>query len=413
MMPTEKAIAMFRSRIRDDSDYQNRTILGRLLLRQAQETGELSLYSDAERVLREAHAISPEHTATRLHLADALCARHEFNEAIRLVSPVLERDKDNLSAIASLGDASLNIGDIEAAEQYYARLSELSQAPAVSARLAHCDELRGKIDSAISNLNNAIDQSARYDLPDSERAWYMWRLGTIYWSQGDWASAKASFKKTIEIVPDHVDAVIGLAQTLAATRDDDDAIHRLTEVVDRTADPPAMALLADLLLLNGDDKQARVWLDKADRAMAEEAKVAAAAHYREYANFLSDHATRPEQALELARKDFKRRPDVYSHDALAWALYHNKEYRLAKDMIEHALALGTRDAKLHFHASLIKAALGNQAAANQHLQTSRSINPMIAQWSNRVLALTGSSLAPATEPVNHNNQTDENETDES
>ena len=44
----------------------------------------------------------------------------------------------------------------------------------------------------------------------------------------------------------------------------------------------------------------------------------------------------------------------------------------------HALAMGTRDAMLLFHAGMIDAALGRRDSARRHLETALAINPALA-----------------------------------
>jgi hypothetical protein len=43
--------------------------------------------------------------------------------------------------------------------------------------------------------------------------------------------------------------------------------------------------------------------------------------------------------------------------------------------MRHALALGTRDASLFYHAGMIEAVLGRSADARRYLETALTINP--------------------------------------
>ena len=55
----------------------------------------------------------------------------------------------------------------------------------------------------------------------------------------------------------------------------------------------------------------------------------------------------------LARAELANRHDVFTHDALAWALFADGRREAAALEMRLALAEGTRDARLLLHASLI------------------------------------------------------------
>lgn len=117
-----------------------------------------------------------------------------------------------------------------------------------------------------------------------------------------------------------------------------------------------------------------VWYEMAADAMAEEAKVAAAAHYRERALFLLDHDRELELAMELAEQDLAARPSIESEDAIAWALYKNGKPEAALRHIRLALRLGTRNALMHYHAGKIHEALGHSDEAMSQFELALEIN---------------------------------------
>jgi Tfp pilus assembly protein PilF len=66
---------------------------------------------------------------------------------------------------------------------------------------------------------------------------------------------------------------------------------------------------------------------------------------------------------------------IYAADVLAWALYHNGRAGEARVYMEEALRLGTRDARLYYHAGMIALAQGEQAEAREYLARALAINP--------------------------------------
>jgi tetratricopeptide (TPR) repeat protein len=81
------------------------------------------------------------------------------------------------------------------------------------------------------------------------------------------------------------------------------------------------------------------------------------------------------RALELAQGELDIRQDVFSYDALAWALLKNGQLEAAQEAIAKALKMGTPEASFHYHAGMIAAALGKKADAVRELQQALTLNP--------------------------------------
>jgi tetratricopeptide (TPR) repeat protein len=92
-------------------------------------------------------------------------------------------------------------------------------------------------------------------------------------------------------------------------------------------------------------------------------------------NYYVDYAHRPQEALRIVRLRIENRHDVWTLDACAWALYADRRYAEADQQMEKALAIGTRDAVLFYHAGAIEAAVGKKAEASHYLQQSIELNP--------------------------------------
>ena len=98
-------------------------------------------------------------------------------------------------------------------------------------------------------------------------------------------------------------------------------------------------------------------------------------HNRDLALFYADHDIKLDEALILAHKEFEVRHDIYTWDALAWALYKNGKYQEASDAMANALRPGVQDALLLFHAGMIAGKLGQTTLEREKLQEALSINP--------------------------------------
>jgi len=67
----------------------------------------------------------------------------------------------------------------------------------------------------------------------------------------------------------------------------------------------------------------------------------------------ADHDVKLRRALELAQGELEFRRDVYSYDALAWALYKNHRITEAQQYMEKALLLKTPEPGFRLHAEII------------------------------------------------------------
>ena len=67
--------------------------------------------------------------------------------------------------------------------------------------------------------------------------------------------------------------------------------------------------------------------------------------------------------------------DVYTFDALAWALYRNSKFPEAYDAVKKAMKLDTPEPQFYFHASLIADALGKADEADQLWSKAVRLNP--------------------------------------
>ncbi len=99
------------------------------------------------------------------------------------------------------------------------------------------------------------------------------------------------------------------------------------------------------------------------------------AQYLELAfRFYADHDIKPDEAYQLAAKEYEVRKDIYGADALAWTALKAGKLTEAQTAIKDALRLGTNDARILYHAALIARASGDETAARGFLQRALKLN---------------------------------------
>ena len=125
-----------------------------------------------------------------------------------------------------------------------------------------------------------------------------------------------------------------------------DAYRRATEIIPR---PELLAYLGDLLCPRGEDMAAEQQYAAVD-FIAELSDVKAEVGMREIVLFQASHDRDTAHAVRLAKAELEVRKDVYGYDALAWALFNDGQVEAALAPALEALSLGTRDARLLYHA---------------------------------------------------------------
>ena len=95
-----------------------------------------------------------------------------------------------------------------------------------------------------------------------------------------------------------------------------------------------------------------------------------------------------ELAVELAQRELQSRADIFTHDALAWALAAAGRPEEAWPHMEKALAEGTIDARLFTHAGVLAAKLGRTTEAESWLTKARSLQHMLLPSEQQQLAAT-------------------------
>ena len=96
---------------------------------------------------------------------------------------------------------------------------------------------------------------------------------------------------------------------------------------------------------------------------------------RDLAVFYADHDIKLSEALTLAQKELDVRHDIYTWDALAWALYKNGKLTEAAAASDKALRLGTQDSLLLFHAGMIAEAMTRHDQARMDFKRALKTNP--------------------------------------
>ena len=351
---TDQAIAHFRQLVKETPENARaHRYLGEFLERKARETGDDSLFKPAEEHLRKALVVQPEYSQAKTSLASVLCCRHQFADALHLTEQVLKSHPQDVDVLSICGDALLELGRYSEAEAIFQRLLALAPIPEILARLANLAELKGELGNAEELMRRAATLAAETGEANAD-AWYRGRLGDLALEAGRLQDAEAIYRTVPAEVDAFHDATASLARIRVAQGKNDEAIGLYRRAIAIGPDASMLIGLGDLYVAIGKSELAEPLY-----ALVVQSSKGVAERRRTLAMFYADHNRELATALELARLDYAERKDIYAADTLAWALYQNGKFTEAQKAIEEALRLGTKDAKLRFHAGMIQYRLAN------------------------------------------------------
>jgi tetratricopeptide (TPR) repeat protein len=370
----EMDIVFFQRRVaRDTLSARDFAELSRLFLQRARAGGGDGDLRRAEENARHSLRLRESRNAEAFQvLAASLMGQHRFTEAREVAEGLLALDSTSHGARALLGEIQVELGDYAEARRTFGMLLTWRGDLSVAPRYARWEELRGRPAEARRLLRAARDEVANlHGMPVRQLAWYHWRLGDLALRNGRLDEAERELESGLSLAPDDHLLLDALARAAAARRRWHEAIDYGERSIVRSLDPATLGLLYQAYAAVGDSARAEEY----SRAMSVAVLGQGNGFHRAWGLLLLDRGREVPAVLARAQRDITLRHDVYGWDLLAWALYRSGRLEEARDAMRNALALGTRDASLHFHAGMIDAALGLRAPARRHLEAALAINP--------------------------------------
>ncbi len=382
---TERMIQNAQGRVeRTPKDPSAFSALGAAFFQRARETGDVEDFQLAEQALNKSlNLVSVDFSseATLSTMAEVCMGEHRFSEAVQYAQQALSLGSGDLSSFAIVGDANADMGEYERAAVAYSRLDasgeDAAQPRNVYVRDSRTGYLRfvsGDTAGAIRLMQSAVAAGTEARLPAENLAWLYYELGEFEFQAGDIGAANNAYLAALNIHPGDYRALAALGKLRGAQGHYAEAIKLYQSAIAVVPMPTYVAELGDLYTRAGNPDEAKKQYQLVEY-IGLLGHINQVLHNRDLALFYADHDLKLDEALALAHKEFEVRHDIYTWDALAWALYKNGKYQEASDAMDHALRPGTRDALLFFHAGMIAGRLGQAAQARERLQSALDINP--------------------------------------
>jgi tetratricopeptide (TPR) repeat protein len=340
-------------------------------------TGDLAAIDRADAAIAAAVAAVPDYLPALALQGSIDIALHRFGAAADTARRILAERPDHPTGLALLGDASIELGDLTTARRAVDRLGLTSPGAGSLVRAGHLDLLTGESASGVAAIQAAVGAAIDEGTEGGSLAWYLIRLGDALAATGDPDRAAAARLAAVQVAPDGWAPRAALSRSQAAEGDLDAAIASLDAAIAIVPQPELLARRSDLYEL-------RALPGDAERATADRATLDAIAtlgeanggvYDRAITLYLADHRLEPDRAVAMARAELAVRPDLYGHDALAWALLAAGRADEAQAEIDVVLASGLRDPRILYHAGMIAAARGQTTMARAHLEMSLQLDP--------------------------------------
>lgn len=350
-------------------DVETLVRLGKGYVDAAGDTGDVGFYNRADRVLRKAVALDPQHAAAWTETGVLRLVRHDFRGALVAGRKARALAPEVVKPLGVLVDANVETGRYEDASRVLQEMVDLKPNLDSYARVSYFKELNGDLDGALEALDLA--ESAAGSSPPNV-AFVQSLRATIESNRGRPDVARAAFERILQTVPDHGPAQYGLARMDAGAGRFDAARKRLEPMAESNPELYIMVLLGEIDLADGKPEAARRWFD----AVRERRKDFAAANANtdvESAVFEADHGD-PEAAVAFARQAWRDAPSVVSADAVGWALTRSGKPRDGLVWARRALRLGSRDPLFLYHAGMAASAAGRPGEAARLLRATLRAN---------------------------------------
>jgi tetratricopeptide (TPR) repeat protein len=368
-------IDFYRRRVaRDSLSARDFTQLAGLYLQRARVTADNDDLLRAEATARHSLRLRVGRNEAALGiLASSLLSQHRFSDARDVAERLVADDSTSVAARGILAETELELGHYRAADSLMGTLASYRADPGVAPRLARWAELHGHPEEARRLLREARDQmERRHAVPAEQRAWFQLRLGDLALRNGHLAEAQRELQAGLAVAPIDFRLLGAMARLEAARHQWRHAIGYGETAIGQALDPATLGLVGDAYAELGDTARAGDYY----RTMEVTVLHQPGPFHRAWSVFLLDHDRNVPEVLAKVTEELGSRRDIYGYDLLAWALHRSGRDVEARAPMARALALGTRDAMLHYHAGMIAHALSDDATARAELSAALAINPV-------------------------------------
>ena len=280
--------------------------------------------------------------------------------------------------IGLLGDVLMEQGRLKEAAKAYQTMLDLKPSLHSYARAAHLRWLKGDLTGAIEAMRLAVAASSPQDAESA--AWVNTRLAFYQFQAGDNNESRRTADIALCYQHDYAPALLLRGRMKLSEGKSDDAAAQIQTATQLNPLPEYRWALADALREAGRESDA-LNIEQLLR------QTGAADDPRTYALYLATRGQLPETAVQLTESELKERADVFTHDAAAWSLARAGRIDDALTHLGQALAEGTKDARLFFHAAVIHSKAGHKEEASRFFEQATRLRHLLLPSERQQLQL--------------------------
>jgi tetratricopeptide (TPR) repeat protein len=383
---TDDLIRNLQARVRRcPEDHAGYAALGAAYLQKGRETADAADYELAKGALEKSLDLlsnDPSAAFATTQMAVLCMVEHRFEDALAWSQKALALGSGDPSPWAIAGDALADMGDYKGASEAYSHLQsaygsedeKLAYSYQRDSRMSFLRFVAGDTHDAIQFIRSAVRTAIETHMPAENIAWSQYQLGEELFLAGEISTAENAYLASLENCPGYYRALAGLAKVRASEGRDLDAVKLYNQAIAKVPYPEYVAALGDIYRQLGQPENAKKQYHLVE-FIAYLTQVNRQIHNRDLALFYADHDVKLTESLALARNELEVRRDIYTWDVLAWSLFKNGKLQEASEAMSHALAQGTKDPQLFFHAGMIYEKLGDSLKAQEYLRRALEINP--------------------------------------
>ena len=372
----DRIVAVFEASARRDATDQ---IISRMLaaqyLQRYRESGDVGDLLRARRMAQRSLTLQPQHnSAAEAALSTVALSFHDIPTALRYAQDVARMSPWSAGARANVASLEMERGDYAAAAQLLSHAPTRDEDPGWDAVAARYAELTGNLAASRRLMHRAMAQAdSVIDNPAEGRAWYHWRAGQLAFKAGDLGGAESGYREALALFPDYARAYDSLAQLYAGQHLWREALEAATRGADLIPLPVTLGYKSDAQRALGDTDGA-AQTDDLIFAIERLGNIKGI-NDRLIALYYADHGLRLSDAVKIARRDLRRRDDIYSEDTLGWALAKAGRWDEARLHAERAARYDTEDSLLQYHTGVIELHFGQRQQAGRRLRMALALNP--------------------------------------
>ena len=375
-------IAFYKQRIdKNTTDGLDRAALANVYLKMTRATGDENWYPLAEQAAQQSLANLPlNNQGAQLVLARVAEARHQFQDTIDRSQAVLQSQPGNEEALAMLVTANLAKGQLKAASQAANQLVEQTPTLGAFTLRALVHEARGQDQLAVQDFQRALAVEEPGERGSS--AWVRTLFGRFQTSRGKLTLAQDLYEEALRILPRYPLVMVELAELEMKQGKYEAAAARFAQISSSSdsahvLDHEALAGMAQVKALQGDRVAAEKLWDQAEHLFRHHEDLESFGHRRELAHLLLARGREEDipEALELMQAEVTTRRDAETLETYAWALSQAQRWQEARQILQEAIDLGTRNAELFHRAAMVEKQLGNRKRAIAYFQQAQEVDP--------------------------------------